>query len=102
MVAPLMVSVPGAVSMIVAGVTLPESSAAAIVKGFIDDPGSKVSVSARLRILSFAARVRLFGLYAGQLARATISPVLASSMTMAPAFALLASMAAFNSRNARY
>jgi hypothetical protein len=43
MVAPLMVSVPGAVSMIVARVTLPGIDAAAIVNGFIEDPGSNVS-----------------------------------------------------------
>ena len=96
------VSVPGAVWMIVSGRTLPTSSAAAIVNGFIVEPGSNTSVSARLRIFSRATRLRAFGLYVGQLASARISPLSTSRITRPPAFALLASTAAFSSRNARY
>ncbi len=40
---------PGAVWINVCGVTRPLSSASAMTKGFIVEPGSKVSVSARLR-----------------------------------------------------
>ena len=69
------VSVPGAVWITVSGRTLPASSAAAIVNGFSVEPGSKTSVSARLRILSRATWLRAFGLYVGQLASARISPV---------------------------
>ena len=62
--------------MTVSGRTLPASSAAAIVNGFIVEPGSNVSVSARLRIRSRATLSRRFGLYVGQFASARISPVL--------------------------
>ena len=48
-VLPVMLMLPGAVWIIVAGVTRPLSSASAMTKGFIVEPGSKVSVSARLR-----------------------------------------------------
>ena len=44
-----MVSVPASVWMSVSGRTFPVSSAAEIVNGFIVEPGSNVSVSARLR-----------------------------------------------------
>ena len=70
------VSVPGAVSITVSGRTRPASSAAAIVNGFIVEPGSNVSVSARLRIIAGATLLRLLGLYVGQFASARISPVL--------------------------
>ncbi len=83
------VNVPGAVWMTVSGRILPLSSAAAIVNGFIVEPGSNTSVSARLRIRSRATRLRAFGLYVGQLASARISPLCASRMTSPPAFALL-------------
>ena len=48
-VLPVMVIQPGAVWIGVAGVTRPVSSARRTTKGFIVEPGSKVSVSARLR-----------------------------------------------------
>ena len=94
------VSVPGAVWITVSGRTAPDSSAAAIVNGFIVEPGSNTSVSARLRICSRATRLRAFGLYVGQLASARISPLFTSRITSPPAFALLASTADFSSRNA--
>ncbi len=53
--------VPGAVCMTVSGLTIPASSAAAIVNGFSVEPGSNTSVSARLRALSFGTTSRLFG-----------------------------------------
>ena len=96
------VSDPGAVWITVSGRTAPLSSAAAIVNGFSVEPGSKTSVSARLRIFSRATRLRAFGLYVGQFASARISPVCASRITSPPAFARFASTADFNSRKARY
>jgi hypothetical protein len=93
---------PGAVSTTVSGRTRPASSAAAMVNGFSVDPGSKMSVSARLRIVAGATLLRLFGLYVGQFARARISPVFTSRITRPPAFALFSSTAALSSRNARY
>ena len=50
MVLPVMVMRPGEVSITVFGLTRPVSSARPTVNGFIVEPGSKVSVSARLRI----------------------------------------------------
>ena len=44
-----MVRRPGAVWIAVSGRTRPFSSASATMNGFIVEPGSKVSVSARLR-----------------------------------------------------
>src|ERR1700674_205510 len=61
-VQPPMVSVPGAVWMGVVGVTTPESSAAATVKGFIVEPGSKRSVTERLRVWRPVTLARLLGL----------------------------------------
>ena len=49
MVAPVIVTDPGAVSITVLGLTRPVSTARPIVKGFMTEPGSKVSVKARLR-----------------------------------------------------
>ena len=49
MVAPVILTEPGEVSMMVLGLTRPVSSAKPMVNGFITEPGSKVSVSARLR-----------------------------------------------------
>ena len=49
MVEPVMVMDPGAVSMMVLGVTRPVCSAQAVTKGFMVEPGSKMSVSARFR-----------------------------------------------------
>ena len=49
MVEPVTCIFPGAVWMTVSGVTRPLSSAHAATKGFIVEPGSKVSVRARLR-----------------------------------------------------
>ena len=74
------VSAPASVWITVSGRTLPASSAVAIVNGFIVEPGSNVSVSARLRIRSRATLLRRFGLYVGQFASARISPVFASMM----------------------
>src|SRR5437773_12514773 len=62
MVQPPIVIVPGAVWMGVSGVTIPASRAAATVKGFIVEPGSKRSVTARLRRLRPVTAARLFGL----------------------------------------
>src|SRR5439155_10422352 len=90
--------VPGAVSISDEGWTFPASSAAAIVNGLRVEPGSKMSVNARLRIRSRATRLRLLGLNDGRLASARISPLLASRMTRPPAFALFASTATFSSR----
>ena len=61
-VAEPIVSVPGDVSITVSGRTRPASSAAAIVNGFIVEPGSNVSVSARLRIIAGTTLLRLLGL----------------------------------------
>ena len=57
-----MVSVPGEVWIVVVGLTLPISSASAIVKGFKVEPGSKLSVTARLRICAGTIPERLLGL----------------------------------------
>src|SRR6266508_1345534 len=64
------------------GVTAPRSSAPAMEKVFIVEPGSNASASARLRI-SLALR-GAFGLWGGQLASASTSPVRASSATPIP------------------
>ena len=61
MVDPVMVRRPGEVSMTVWGRTRPVSSASAMVKGFMVEPGSKVSVSARLRSCSPERFWRLSG-----------------------------------------
>ena len=82
------VSAPAPVWITVSAPTVPASSAAAMVNGFIVEPGSNTSVSARLRIFSRATLLRAFGLYVGQFASARISPVAASRMTRPPAFAL--------------
>ena len=66
------------------------------------EPGSKVSVSARLRIASRAILLRLLGLYVGTFASARISPLRTSRITRPPALAFCAATAAFSSRNARY
>src|SRR5258705_1342092 len=57
-----MVMVPGPVWIIVDGVTMPASSAAATVNGFIVEPGSKRSVTERLRVCLPVTLARLFGL----------------------------------------
>ncbi|MNZ91220.1 hypothetical protein D3C78_1101950 [compost metagenome] len=80
------------------GVTLPASSAIAIGNGFMVEPGSNMSTTARLRRISGSSTARLFGLYDGVLASASTSPVRASSTTTPPAFALFTSIAAFSSR----
>ena len=49
MVEPVIVKRPLPVSIRVCGVTRPVSSASPMVKGFMTEPGSKVSVNARLR-----------------------------------------------------
>ena len=56
-----MVMLPGAVWIIVSGVTRPVSSASATTNGFIVEPGSKVSVSARLRSCAPDRLLRLPG-----------------------------------------
>src|SRR5689334_19822553 len=61
-VQPPMVIVPPPVGITVCGVTTPASSAAATVKGFIVEPGSKRSVTERLRVWRPVTAVRLFGL----------------------------------------
>jgi hypothetical protein len=52
------VSEPGAVWITVSGRTAPLSSAAAMVKGFNVEPGSKTSVALWLRIFSRATCAR--------------------------------------------
>ena len=49
MVAPAMVMRPGAVWIMVSGLIKPFSKAKLMANGFMVEPGSKVSVSARLR-----------------------------------------------------
>ena len=69
MVAVPMVSRPGAVWIGVSKRNLPFSSASAAVNGFIVEPGSKVSVKARLRScapVSLTAVVRVVGRQIGQ------------------------------------
>jgi hypothetical protein len=73
-----------------------------MVNGFIVEPGSNVSTSARLRIRSRAVLSRRSGCRTGTFASARISPLCASTTTSPPAFALLRSTAACSSRNARY
>ena len=65
MVEPVMVMEPGAVWMGVCGVTRPLSSAQAAMKGFIVEPGSKMSVRARLRSCPPLRFCRWFGLKLG-------------------------------------
>ena len=84
---PVMTIVPGEVSITVSGVTRPDSSAQAATKGFIVEPGSKMSVSARLRSCSPVRFWRCPGLKLGTLASARISPLRASSTTALPALA---------------
>ena len=91
-----MVMRPGAVWITVSGLTLPCSSASEMVKGFITEPGSKVSVSTRLRSCAPVRLPRLFGLKVGRLTSASTSPVRASSTMMPPALALWVSTASFN------
>mgnify|MGYP006995914119 CR=1 FL=1 len=57
-----MVMRPGAVWIGVLGLTMPFSSASAAMKGFMVEPGSKLSVSARLRSCSPLRLTRLLGL----------------------------------------
>ena len=61
-VQPPIVIVPGAVWMGVSGFTIPASRAAATVKGFIVEPGSKMSVTERLRVWRPVTFARLLGL----------------------------------------
>ena len=61
--------------------------ALAMAKGFIMEPGSYVSVTTRLRILSNANVLRSLGSNPGQLTKAKFSPVIESATTTAPAFA---------------
>ncbi len=89
---------PGPVSMRVSGFATPASRAAATNRGFMVEPGSKVSVTARLRSRAASKVARLLGLKLVELARARISPVLASSTTTAPALAWLRVIASDNSR----
>src|ERR1700694_5725720 len=56
------VIVPGAVWIRVCGVTMPASRAAATGNGFIVEPGSKRSVTERLRVCRPLTFARLFGL----------------------------------------
>jgi len=55
--------------------TVPASSAAATTKGLMVEPGSKVSVMARLRILKVCRLSRALGLYEGVFTIAKTSPV---------------------------
>ncbi len=62
MVQPPMLMCPGAVWISVSGVTMPSSRAAATVNGFRVEPGSKRSVTERLRVWRPVTSVRLLGL----------------------------------------
>src|SRR5574343_342662 len=90
------VILPGAQLMIESNLYLPRSSANAAMKGFMVEPGSKLSVTARLRSWPPESCERLFGLYVGQLASARISPDLTSATMTLPPLALYFS-AAFRS-----
>jgi len=57
------------------------------MKGFMTEPGSKVSVNTRLRNWAPVRLARLLGLKVGALASASTSPVRTSSTTTAPALA---------------
>ena len=60
-VMPYILSLPGDVSICVSGLTKPFSIAKAMTKGFMVEPGSKVSVSARLRICIALKLLRFSG-----------------------------------------
>src|SRR5579863_10381093 len=72
---------PGEVSTMLSGRYCPEASAAAITKGFTLDPGSKMSVAARLRYRPGFSCSRSLGLYEGWFTMARTSPV-STSMTI--------------------
>ncbi len=91
-----MVRLPGAVAITVCGVTRPLSSASATVKGLSVEPGSKRSVSTRLRSWAPESRARLFGLNEGTLAIASTSPERTSIAISAPALARWRSTALFS------
>ena len=61
-------------------VYLPESKAAATVKGFITEPGSNTSSSARLRWFSPVISFRLLELNEGHVDSANTSPVCTSTI----------------------
>src|SRR5580700_9322981 len=56
---------PGEVSTTLSGLYCPEARAAAIMKGLMLEPGSKISVAARLRYRPGFNCSRSFGLYEG-------------------------------------
>ena len=89
-------------SIIVSGLTVPASSAVATVKGLSVEPGSKTSVSARLRMRSRASFSMRLGLNAGQFASARISPVWGSMMIAVPALAWFSATPTRSSRSATY
>src|SRR5476649_1344206 len=78
------------------------NSARPTVNGLSEEPGSKVSVMTRLRSCSPVSVLRSFGLYDGQLASASTSPVRTSSTTAAPALAWNFSTASFSWVKAMY
>ncbi|MNC58433.1 hypothetical protein D3C75_1081620 [compost metagenome] len=78
--------------------TTPRCNAVITTIGFTVEPGSKISVMARLRMVSFGVSAILFGLYDGLLAIASTSPVFTSTSTAVPDSALLKATALFSSR----
>src|SRR5580698_10106601 len=56
---------PGDVSMTLSGLYCPDANAAAMMKGLMLEPGSKISVAARLRYIAGFSCSRSFGLYEG-------------------------------------
>ena len=83
------VSVPAPVWITVSGRIRPASSAAAIVNGFIVEPGSNTSVSARLRICSRATLLRRSGCTSASWRAPGSRRSATSRITRPPAFALL-------------
>ena len=84
------------------GRTTPSSSAAAARITLNVEPGSKGSVTARLRRSSSVAVAKLFGLKVGRIASARISPVRGSIATAIAAFARVRRHAASTSFSAMY
>ncbi len=73
-----------------------------MTKGLMLEPGSKMSVTARLRRRATSNCMRSFGLNEGWLTIASTSPVAMSSTITVPACALYSRIADFSSRYARY
>ena len=72
---------PGDVSTTLSGWYCPDAKAAAMMNGLMLEPGSKMSVAARLRYRPGFSCSRSLGLYDGWLTMASTSPV-STSITM--------------------